>query len=68
MLIESGLSFLGLGMTTPTPSWGGMVGEGTQYLGDAWRVATFPGLALAVAVAGFKLIGYGVRGAVGRPG
>jgi peptide/nickel transport system permease protein len=68
MLMESGLSFLGLGMAAPTPSWGGMVREGMQSLGDAWWVAAFPGLVLALAVAGFKLIGYGLRGAVARPG
>jgi len=67
MLIESVLSFLGLGMAAPTPSWGGMVRQGMGSLGDGWWVATFAGLVLAVAVAGFKLTAYGWRGALERP-
>jgi peptide/nickel transport system permease protein len=67
MLMESVLSFLGLGMAAPTPSWGAMVRQGMKSLGDAWWVATFSGLALAVAIAGFKLTGSGLRGALTRP-
>jgi peptide/nickel transport system permease protein len=50
IVLEAALSFLGLGIQPPTPSWGGMIGEGRQYLHNAWWVATFPGLAIAVTV------------------
>jgi peptide/nickel transport system permease protein len=46
ILLESTLSFLGLGVQPPTPSWGGMMSEGRQYLGSAWWIATFPGMVL----------------------
>jgi peptide/nickel transport system permease protein len=39
-------SFLGLGIQPPTPSWGGMVHDGREYLGSAWWISTFPGLVL----------------------
>ncbi len=61
MLLESGLSYLGLGVTPPTPSWGDMVRQGMQHLGDAWWLTVFPGLALALAVIGFNLLGDGLR-------
>jgi peptide/nickel transport system permease protein len=64
MLMESGLSYLGLGVAAPTPSWGDMVRQGMPSLGDAWWVATFPGLALAVAVIAFNLVGDGLRDAL----
>lgn len=46
IILESTLSFLGLGIQPPTPSWGGMLGEGRQYLHSAWWIATFPGMFL----------------------
>ena len=46
IILESTLSFLGLGVQPPTPSWGGMLGEGRQYLDTAWWISTFPGLAI----------------------
>ncbi len=61
MLMESGLSYLGLGVAAPTPTWGDMVRQGMTNLGDAWWIATFPGLALALAVTGFNLTGDGLR-------
>ena len=64
MLIESGLSYLGLGVAAPTPSWGDMVRQGMPNLGDAWWVATFPGMALAIAVIAFNLVGDGLRDAL----
>src|SRR5207245_1730376 len=48
ILIESGLSYLGLGAQPPLPSWGNMVVEGRQFLGSAWWVSTFPGVAIFV--------------------
>ena len=46
IVLEATLSFLGLGIQPPTPSWGGMVQEGREYLDTAWWIATFPGLLL----------------------
>jgi peptide/nickel transport system permease protein len=46
ILAESGLSFLGLGVQPPTPSWGGMVHEGREYLDSAWWISTAPGIVL----------------------
>lgn len=46
IILESTLSFLGLGVQPPDPSWGGMLGQGRQYLDTAWWLATFPGLAI----------------------
>ena len=57
ILIESALSYLGLGAQPPLPSWGNMVVEGRQYLASAPWVATFPGLAIFVTVLGFNLFG-----------
>jgi peptide/nickel transport system permease protein len=64
ILIESGLSYLGLGVQPPTPSWGNMVVEGRQFLASAWWVSTFPGLAIFVTVLGFNLFGDGLRDAL----
>jgi peptide/nickel transport system permease protein len=61
LLAESSLSFLGLGAPPGTPSWGALVDQGTQYLLVAPHVALFPGLALALAVLGFHLLGDAVR-------
>lgn len=65
ILIESGLSYLGLGVAAPTPSWGDMVRQGMPNLGNAWWVAVFPGCALALAVVAFNLVGDGLRDAIG---
>ena len=46
IVLEATLSFLGLGIQPPTPSWGGMVYEGRDYLDSAWWISTFPGLIL----------------------
>ena len=46
ILAESALSFLGLGIQPPTPSWGGMVHEGREYLDSAWWISTMPGVVL----------------------
>jgi peptide/nickel transport system permease protein len=64
ILIESGLSYLGLGAQPPLPSWGNMVVEGRQFLASAWWVATFPGVAIFVTVLGFNLFGDGLRDAL----
>ena len=64
ILIESGLSYLGLGVQPPLPSWGNMVVEGRQFLASAWWIATFPGLAIFVTVLSFNLFGDGLRDAL----
>lgn len=64
ILLESYLSFLGLGAQPPTPSWGGMVFEGREVLLSAWWVALFPGLALVCAVVSCNLLGDGLRDAM----
>jgi peptide/nickel transport system permease protein len=48
IVLESFLSFLGLGIQPPTPSWGGMVQEGREYLDSAWWISTFPGIVLMI--------------------
>ena len=58
---EAALSFLGLGVRAPTPSWGQMVGEGVTNIRYYWHLALFPSLAIAVTMAGFTLLGDGVR-------
>ena len=61
IVLEAGLSFLGLGVPAATPSWGTMVDHGRAYLLDAWWVVTFPGLAIVLAVLAFNLLGDGLR-------
>ena len=61
ILIESGLSYLGLGAQPPLPSWGNMVVEGRQFLASAWWIATFPGLAIVVGTLGINLLGNRLR-------
>lgn len=64
ILIEAGLSFLGLSVQPPTPSWGNIIDGGREYLVQAWWVSTFPGLAIVVTVVAFNLIGDGLRDAL----
>src|SRR5260221_11406189 len=61
ILSTSSLSFLGLGAQPPSPEWGAIITEGRSYIQTAWWWATFPGLALAVTVLGFNLLGDGLR-------
>ena len=61
ILLESGLSFLGLGVQPPQPSWGTMLAEGRDYLSNAWWLATVPGIAISLAVLGANMIGDGLR-------
>lgn len=58
---ESFLSFLGLGVQPPTPSWGGMLGEGRTYMLTHPWLATFPGIAIFVTTLGINLLGDGLR-------
>ena len=61
VLAEAGLSFLGLGTPPPTPSWGRMLQESQQFLGTHPLLAIIPGVAIAIAVMGFNLLGDGLR-------
>lgn len=61
IVFEAALSFLGLGVQPPTPSWGSMLADGRAYVASAWWLATFPGLAIMVTVLGANLVGDAVR-------
>jgi peptide/nickel transport system permease protein len=61
LLLEASLSFLGLGIQPPTPSWGNMIADGRNYLFNAWWVAALPGVLIVVAVLAFNYIGDGIR-------
>ena len=64
IVLEAGLSFLGIGVQAPTPSWGSMVADGRADLLGAWWVSTFPGLAIVFTVLAFNLVGDGLRDAL----
>ena len=66
LLLDAGLSFLGLGVPPPIPSWGRMIGEAELYFRTAPWLAAFPGLAIFYAVLGFNLFGYGYLRRQGR--
>jgi peptide/nickel transport system permease protein len=61
ILAASSLSFLGLGVQPPTAEWGTMIADARNYLQEAWWMAAFPGLALAVSALAFNLLGDGLR-------
>ncbi len=64
ILLESGLSFLGLGVQPPTPSWGNMLTAGKDNIEIAWWLSLFPGLAILLTVLGFNLLGEGLQDAL----
>jgi len=64
ILFAAGLGFLGIGVQPPTPEWGTMLGSARNYLFHAPHVATFPGLAILLAVLSFNLLGDGLRDAL----
>jgi peptide/nickel transport system permease protein len=61
ILAEASLSFLGLGVQPPTPSWGSMLAQGRDFIHQAWWMTTFPGLAIFVTILGLNLLGDGLR-------
>lgn len=61
IIVEAGLSYLGIGLQPPSISWGKMLADAQTHMGRAPLLAVFPGLAIAVAVLGFNLLGDGVR-------
>ena len=64
VLVESSLSFLGLGVQPPTPSWGNILTEGKDNIEIAWWLSVFPGLAILITVLGYNLLGEGLRDAL----
>jgi peptide/nickel transport system permease protein len=65
ILLESGLSFLGLGVQPPTASWGNILIESKSTLGVAWWITVFPGLAILVTILGFNFIAEGLKKILG---
>jgi peptide/nickel transport system permease protein len=61
IIAEASLSFLGLGVQPPTPSWGTMLNGGRAHLLDAPHLTVFPGAAIALLVLGFNFLGDGLR-------
>ena len=66
LLVEAGLSYLGIGEQPPTPSWGGMLQEGFSFIYDSPWALVFPGLAIMLTVLSFNLLADGLRDALGR--
>lgn len=64
ILLESALSFLGVGIQPPTPSWGNMIQEGLPLYNIAWWITVFPGLAIIVTVLALNLVGDGLKDAL----
>ena len=66
LLTEAGLSFLGIGEQPPTPSWGGMLQEGFQFINSSPWAVIFPGIAIMLTVLAFNLVADGLRDSLGR--
>jgi peptide/nickel transport system permease protein len=64
ILVESSLSFLGLGVQPPTPSWGSILTSGKDNIEIAWWLSLFPGLAILITVLGYNLLGEGLQDAL----
>lgn len=64
ILTESALSFLGIGVQPPTPSWGNILTSGKNYIEFAWWLSLYPGLAILVTVLAYNLLGEGIRDAI----
>lgn len=64
VLVESALSFLGLGVQPPTPSWGNILTLGKDNIEIAWWLSVYPGLAILVTVLGYNLLGEGIRDSI----
>ncbi len=64
ILLEATLSFLGLGVQPPTPTWGGMISDGKKYISISWSVSLFPGLAIAAIILAFNILGDELRDAL----
>lgn len=66
IMLVSGLSFLGLGVSPPTPEWGAMIAEGRDFIFEAWWISTLPGLALVVTGTALCLVGDGLAQRLGE--
>jgi peptide/nickel transport system permease protein len=64
ILLEAGLSFLGIGVRPPTPSWGSIIQDGSQRVSDLWWLTVFPGIAILVTVFAFNALGDALRDAL----
>ncbi|MFT6393934.1 MAG: peptide/nickel transport system permease protein [Methylophilaceae bacterium] len=64
VLLESGLSFLGLGVQAPQASWGNILTDGKEYIQFAWWLSLYPGMAILLTVLGYNLLGEGLRDAL----
>ena len=64
ILLEATLSFLGLGVQPPTPTWGGMISDGKNYIAISWWVSLFPGLAIGAVILAFNILGDELRDAL----
>jgi peptide/nickel transport system permease protein len=61
IIVEAALSFLGVGIQPPEPSWGAMLSQGRAFIHSAWWLSTVPGVAIVIVVLGFNLFGDGLR-------
>lgn len=61
IVFEATLSFLGLGVQPPTPAWGSMLADGRTYVGTAWWLSVFPGLAIMLTVLSMNMLGDWLR-------
>jgi ABC-type dipeptide/oligopeptide/nickel transport system permease subunit len=63
IILEASLSFLGIGVQPPTPSWGSLVADGRGFIWDAWWISTFSGLAILLLVLAINVASQGLRDA-----
>ena len=64
IISEASLNFLGIGVQSLVPTWGGMLSDGREFMRNAWWLATFPGIAISIVVLGVNLLGDGLRDAL----
>lgn len=64
IIAEASLSFLGIGVQSSVPTWGGMLADGREFMRQAWWLATFPGIAISIVVLSVNLLGDGLRDAL----
>ena len=64
IISEASLNFLGIGVQSSMPTWGGMLSDGREFMRNAWWLATFPGIAISIVVLGVNLMGDGLRDAL----
>jgi len=64
IIAEASLSFLGIGVQSSVPTWGGMLADGREFMRQSWWLATFPGIAISIVVLSINLLGDGLRDAL----